>query len=139
MEILSFVHDAFRFGRFVGIAAEVQQSMYDYALHFAFRCRSEAGGVVGDGFDVDENISACPFLFRIAVVERDYVGVVVVTKELTVHLQQSAGRAEDVVELPDPKALRSGTIAEPGSYFDPVSQDVFAVVRVESDSHSMIS
>ena len=102
--------------------------MNNYAAHLVeLRCSVNAG-IVGNGLDIDEYI-ACnyPLAFAVAVIEGDDIGKVVVAEELTIHLQKSLGRAEDVGHIAQRVTLLLGTPSMVSEFvkagFEPTTDD----------------
>lgn len=85
--VLFAVHLRVGAGGFVALTAEVQYAVDHYPAHLLKRRESVQPGVVGDGFDVDEDVARNHAgAFAVAVVERDDVGEIVVPQVLAVHL-----------------------------------------------------
>ena len=103
---------------------------------YAFDNESTEEDVVGDGFDVDEDVARDdPRAFAVAVIERDDVGEVIVPEVLAVHLQQPLRRAENIGDVAQRVALPCGHFVQPSCREALLRESVGAVVGKVSDSH----
>ena len=135
--VLLTVHLGVRPGRLVLLTAEVQHAVHHYPAHFAEGRGAVDPGVVAHRIHVYEDIAGYnPLPFQVAVIEGDDVGEIVVSEKLPVHLQQAAGRAEDVGHVSKPIALAAGHLLQPSGRQPLLRQRIGTVVVVVFYSHN---
>ena len=111
--VLVLLHDLTLARALVVDATEVQDAMDDDAMEFALVGLIELLGIGAHGVEADDNIARN--LITLGIIEGDDVGVIVVSKELAIAVENTLIVDELVANFAQPLAMELGNLANPGA------------------------
>ena len=134
--ILERMHVRLFFRRFVSIPQQVQHSVDDYACELVFERYAECLRIGTHGIDADHQVARNNLFFRIRVIERDDVSILIVRQVSPVDFQQCRVRAEDYCNISGAMALRLRCAAYPVGRFSASTEAERAILRLVLYGHS---
>ena len=109
--VLVLLHDLTLTRALVVDATEMQDAMDDDAMEFALIGLIELLGIGAHGVEADNNIARN--LIALGIIEGDDVGVIVVSKELAIAIENTLVVDELVANFAQPLAMELGNLANP--------------------------
>ena len=111
--VLVLLHDLTLTRALVVDATEMQDAMDDDAMEFALVRLIELLGIGAHGVEADNNIARN--LIALGIIKSDDVGVIVVSKELAIAIENTLVVDELVANFAQPLAMELGNLANPGA------------------------